>query len=234
MKKVLIVETNTMTYPGTDDPTGLWLGETAEFVDEMQRSGIDVDYMSPKGGFVPLDPRSMKYTNQTIIDVYESEDFFQRGLANTLKPEEVMANVYAAIYYTGGHGVMWDFPDDPKLQKIALRIYDNHGYIVSVCHGIAGLLNIRDSAGRYLIAGKQVTGFTTMEEVLAGKKSVVPFLNQAVAEKRGAIFKKKRFYSEYAIRDERIITGQNPFSVRAVAKLLITELMNRNRIAENA
>lgn len=45
-----------------------------------------------------------------------------------------------------------------------------------------------------------------------------------MAQKRGANFNKKRFYKNYAIQDGRIITGQNPFSVRSVAQLLIQEL----------
>ncbi|WP_338211164.1 type 1 glutamine amidotransferase domain-containing protein [Lactiplantibacillus paraxiangfangensis] len=226
MKKVLLVETNVTRYQGTTDPTGLWLGEAAEFVDEMNQAGIAVDYVSPKGGFVPLDPRSMKYTDDAIMRIYEDPDFIERALKNTLRPDQVTPGDYAAIYYTGGHGVMWDFPDDPNLQRLAMAIYDNGGYISSVCHGIAGLLNLKDAQGKYLIAGKQITGFTTAEERIAGKKSVVPFLNQQVAEAHGAHFMKKRFYSEYAVKDGRVLTGQNPFSVRAVAKLLLNELQH--------
>lgn len=85
MKKVLIVLTNVNHYHGTDDPTGLWLGEAAEFVAVMQAAGIQVDYVSPKGGFVPLDPRSMKYTNQEIMKVYETDDFQRRALRSCLK-----------------------------------------------------------------------------------------------------------------------------------------------------
>lgn len=225
MVKVLVVETNVTRYHGTEEPTGLWLGEATEFVEELQKVGIDVDYVSPKGGFVPLDPRSMKYTDASILAVYETADFQNRALANTLRPDQVQATDYAAIYYTGGHGVMWDFPENAALQKLALAIYNNNGYITSVCHGIAGLLNIQDETGKYLIADKNITGFTTTEEIIAGKKSVVPFLNQEVAKQHGANFQKKRFYSEYAIKDGRIITGQNPFSVRAVATLLIKELL---------
>ncbi|WP_207941527.1 hypothetical protein DOK78_000292 [Enterococcus sp. DIV2402] len=228
MKKVLIVETNVTRYQGTKEPTGLWLGEATEFVEEMQKVGIQVDYVSPKGGFVPLDPRSMKYTDESILSIYESEDFVQRALTNTLKPSQINPEEYIAIYYTGGHGVMWDFPKDTQLQKIALAIYNNKGYLTSVCHGIAGLLDIQDERGKYVISGKNITGFTTTEEIIAGKKSVVPFLNQQVAKKHGANFKKKRFYSEYAVKDGRIITGQNPFSVKAVAKLLINELKLEN------
>lgn len=224
MKKVLIVETNVTRYGQTNDPTGLWLGEAAEFVDELQRANIEFDFVSPKGGFVPLDPRSMKYTDDEIMRIYESQDFVMRGLTNTMMPAEVHPEDYAAIYYTGGHGVMWDFPNDQPLQKIAQTIYQQGGYVTSVCHGIAGLLNLRDADGQYLIAGKKVTGFTTAEEIIAGKKSVVPFLNQQVATSHGAVFQKKRFYKPYAVADGQLITGQNPFSVRPVAKLLIAHL----------
>ncbi|TVT00542.1 type 1 glutamine amidotransferase domain-containing protein [Enterococcus durans] len=102
-------------------------------------------------------------------------------------------------------------------------INENNGYILSVCHGVAGLFNIKDSEGNFLISGKRITGFTKAEEILAGKAKVVPFFNQKVAEERNALFQKKRFYKEFALKDGRIITGQNPFSVRAVAKLYLEE-----------
>ncbi len=110
----------------------------------MQQAQIAVDYVSPNGGFVPLDPRSMKYTDAATMAVYEDSDFINRALKNTLKPSQVDPDDYTAIYYTGGHGVMWDFPDNPELQAIALAIYQHGGYVTSVCHGIAGLLNIKD------------------------------------------------------------------------------------------
>ncbi len=86
------------------------------------------------------------------------------------------------------------------------------------------MLNIKDADNHYLIAGKTVTGFTTAEERIAGKTKIVPFLNQKEVGKRGGNFTKKRFYSEYAVQDGRLLTGHNPFSVRAVAKLLIAEI----------
>lgn len=221
MKKVLIVETNVQKYGDTNDATGLWLGESAEFVDELQKVGWQFDFVSPKGGFVPLDPRSMKYVDAAIMKVYEDPTFIDKALRNTLKPEDVDPSAYDAIYYTGGHGVMWDFPDDPALSQIATEIYTAGGYLTSVCHGIAGLFNVKDGAGQYVIANKKITGFTTSEEVLAGKKKVVPFLNQEMAEQRGAQFVKKHSYQDNVVTDGQLITGQNPFSVRSVAKALI-------------
>ncbi|WP_429974944.1 type 1 glutamine amidotransferase domain-containing protein [Enterococcus sp. DIV0840c] len=226
MKKVLVVETNIQKYAGTNEATGLWLGESAEFLDEVYQQGIDVDFVSPLGGFVPLDPRSMKYIDQAIMNIYLEENFIQNGLIQTKKPAEVNPNDYHAIYFTGGHGVMWDFPDNKELQELALAIYENNGYILSVCHGIAGLLNIKDREGSFLISGKKITGFTKTEEFLAGKMNKVPFFNQTAAKERNAQFKKRRFYKAFALKDGRIITGQNPFSVRAVAKLYLEEVQS--------
>lgn len=223
MKKVLVVLTNSTRYQGTNEATGLWLGEATEFVEDMEGANWAVDYVSPKGGFVPLDPRSMgkRYIDAHSMKIYESKDFQNCALINSLKPSDIDPKNYAAIYYTGGHGVMWDFPNNEKLQQITLNIYQQGGFITSVCHGIAGLLNVKDNSGEYLIKNKKITGFTTSEEILAGKKNIVPFLNEKVAKEHGANFSKKRAYSEYAVQDGQIITGQNPFSAHAVAKLLI-------------
>ncbi|CEF50947.1 type 1 glutamine amidotransferase domain-containing protein [Lactococcus garvieae] len=224
MNKVLIVETNIKRYKNTNEATGLWLGESAEFVDELQKHGIAYDFVSPNGGYVPLDPRSMKYMDEAIWNIYERQDFVERALKKTLKPEEVISQDYRAIYFTSGHGVMWDFPDNPEIKGIAQAIYAHGGYLTSVCHGIAGLLNLKNQEGQYIISGKKITGFTTAEEVLAGKKKIVPFLNEEVAKSRGATWCKKRFYKDFALQDGQLITGQNPFSVRSVAKMLIKEI----------
>ncbi|MGA3677300.1 type 1 glutamine amidotransferase domain-containing protein [Lysinibacillus agricola] len=224
MKKILVVLTNITRYANTTEATGLWIGEATEFVEEVTKSGFEVDYVSPKGGFVPVDPRSMKYADESTFSIYESEDFQNRALRNSMQPSDVNPNDYIAIYYTGGHGVMWDFPNNPELQQISLTIYNNGGYIVSVCHGIAGLLNIKDKNGDYLIRNKKITGFTTTEEILSTKKSIVPFLNKDIAIEHGAIFQKARAFRSFVVQDGNLITGQNPFSTREVAKKLLTNL----------
>lgn len=224
MKRVLVVLTNISTYGSTDDATGLWLGEATEFVAELKKVNIDVDYMSPLGGYVPIDPRSLKYANQEIYAMYRNPEFLTKALKNSLAPTEVNPNDYIAIYYTGGHGVMWDFPDNLQIAKIAEEIYANNGYISSVCHGIAGLFPLSNQDGSAFLAQKKVTGFTTSEEYLSGKFREVPFLNEKIVHEQGGIFMKKRAYKPYAVQDGRLITGQNPFSPKLVAELLIKAL----------
>ncbi|MCB6839496.1 type 1 glutamine amidotransferase domain-containing protein [Weissella viridescens] len=224
MKKVLIVMTNVPSYGDSNAATGLWLGEVTEFVEELEKVGIEVDYTSPKGGYIPIDPRSLKYVDNTIMNYYRSSDFIERALTNSLPANAVDADAYDAIYYSGGHGVMWDFPNNPYLQRISERIYQNGGYITSVCHGIAGLFYLQDEQKQPLIAGRNITGFTNGEELLSGKVNQVPFSNERLAKEKGANFEKKRPYKPFAIQDGQFITGQNPFSPRQVAELLIKNL----------
>ena len=75
MKKILVVETNQTSYGQRAEATGLWLGETTEFVLAVQAAGYQVDYVSPKGGYVPLDPRSMKYADAASLALYRQPAF---------------------------------------------------------------------------------------------------------------------------------------------------------------
>lgn len=222
MKKIAVILTNQEYYGNTDNKTGLFLGEATQFVDEVSKAGYDVDFISPKGGKVPIDPSSLEKDNMDEIDtkIYQSEDFQNRALKNSLKPSEVNFRDYDAIYYSGGHGVLWDFADTKDLQDLAVDIYKNNGYISSVCHGVAGLLNLKVD-GKYIIEGKKINGFTNEEEDMAGKKNLIPYFTEDELIKRGAEFKKGQAFENFAIRDGRFITGQNQNSPRQVAKKLI-------------
>lgn len=224
MKKILIIETNIAKYHNSYRATGLWLGESIHFYDEMVKGGYEVDFVSPKGGYVPIDPHSFKFAKDVDWEWYSNQDFVKNALENTKKPNEINPDDYIAIYYTGGHGVIWDFPENKEIAKIAEKIYQNNGYVTAVCHGVVGLLNIKNTNGEYLIKGKNITGFSNMEEFLNGTRSKVPYLTENELKKRGCNYSKKMPFTEYAIRDGRLITGQNPQSPKQVAKLLLNAL----------
>lgn len=229
--KILVVLTNQSTFGDDPEKTGLWLSEATEFIDVVKAHGYDVDYVSPKGGEVPIDPRSLEAPNinESAKEMMESKDFSERALTHSLKPSDVNPEDYVAIYYTGGHGVMWDFPDDKQLQAIAMKIYDEGNFVTSVCHGVVGLLNIKDDSGNYLIDGKKITGFTNAEEKLSGKSKKVPFKAEDEVIKRGADFENKMPFTNFAIRDGQLITGQNPMSGGSVAEELVNALNSRHK-----
>lgn len=226
MKKMLVALTNVDHFEADGEATGLWLAEATEFVDEVTKAGYQVDYTSPRGGAVPIDPRSMgeKFVKESDLALYKSEDFATRALENSLPAADIDPSEYVAIYFAGGHGVMWDFPNSVELQNAARAIYEADGYVTSVCHGVAGLFNISLSDGSRLIAGKTITGFTDKEELLSGKKGKVPFSNEVEAKQAGATFKKALPFHEHVEVDGHLITGQNPMSGAAVARALLEQL----------
>lgn len=224
MKKILIVMTNTMKYENYNRATGLWLGELVHFYDVINENGYESDFVSPLGGYIPIDPHSLKYTNEIDWKWYTNMNFNNIALSNTKKPEEVNAKDYLAIYFTGGHGVVWDLDKNKTLKSIAEEIYENNGYVTSVCHGAVGLLELRDKNNEYLIKDKKITGFSNLEEKLNRTSSKVPYSTEDELIKRGCEYKSKKPFTEYAIQDGRIITGQNPQSPKLVCELLVKAL----------
>ncbi|MBV4457946.1 type 1 glutamine amidotransferase domain-containing protein [Pseudomonas sp. COR58] len=223
-RKILVVLTSVEKYPNLNRATGLWLGEAVHFVKKVEAAGYTVDYTSPQGGYTPIDPHSLAMAEPVDWAWYHDKAFMNR-LGATLPASQVNAGDYVAIYYAGGHGVIWDFPDNPDLQKLSAAIYENGGYVSSVCHGAVGLLNITLSDGQVLVKDKQVTGFSNEEERLAELDQYVPFLTEDELVKRGARYvKADQPWAAYAVADRRVITGQNPASGGAVADLLLKEL----------
>ncbi|MCY1488298.1 Molecular chaperone Hsp31 and glyoxalase 3 [compost metagenome] len=223
-KKMLVVLTSFPKYPNLARATGLWLGEAVHFVKKVEAAGYQVDYVSPQGGYTPIDPHSLAMAEEVDWEWYQNKAFMDR-LGTTLRPSEVNPDDYVAIYYAGGHGVVWDFPDNQELQAISRRIYEQGGIVSSVCHGAVGLLNIKLSDGSLLIAGKEVTGFSNAEEQLAELDKYVPYLTEDEMVKRGARYTKAAEpWAPFAVADRRVVTGQNPASGGPVAELVLKEL----------
>lgn len=182
--------------------------------------------MSPHGGKSPIEPKSLgRFVADASVLKRKNDPTFMQLLDNTLAPSEVNWQDYDVIYYTGGHGVMWDFLDNPELQEITKNIYERGGIVSSVCHGYCGLLNVRLSNGQYLIKDKNLTGFAWCEEVLAGVAKTVPYNAEQLAKEHGAKYTKKLIpFIPHVVRDGNLITGQNPFSARKTALNVIEAL----------
>jgi len=93
-----------------------------------------------------------------------------------------------------------------------------------VCHAPAALINVKTENGQTLIKGKKITGFSDTEEEAVGLTKVVPFLLEDELTKLGAHYSKGADWASYTQQDGLLITGQNPASSEAVAKLLLKVL----------
>lgn len=229
-RQILVILTNHASYPSRTDTTGLWLTELTHFTDVVEAAGYTTIFASPKGGAAPLDERSLSwlYMDKAASEHLQSAAFRAR-LQNTLPITDIDPSRFSAIYFTGGHGVMWDFPNNPDLRRVAETIYNQGGIVSAVCHGVVGLLDLKDAQGQLIIKGRNITGFSDREELFSGMQSQVPFFLEDRLVSQGARYRKGWLpFTSFAVTDGRLVTGQNPQSPKAVAEAVVAVLSAGN------
>jgi putative intracellular protease/amidase len=227
-KRILFVLT------GNDDlggirKTGFYVPEAAHPWKIFTARGFDVDFVSPKGGQPPMD--GFKADDPDQVAFLENEAV-KAKLEHTLRPEQIDVVRYDTVFYVGGHGTMWDFPENTELQRITASIYEAGGVVSAVCHGPAGLVNIKLSSGAYLVDGKTVAAFTDDEERAVKLEQIVPFMLESRLRERGARIVTAPDFQANVQVDGRLVTGQNPASASALAKALVSVLENTTVAAD--
>lgn len=220
-QKVLFVLTSHEQLGETGESTGFYLSEAAHPWKELHEAGIEVDFMSVRGGMPPVDGFDL---SDPVNKAFWENETVRAKLENSMKPSEIKPEEYDAIHFVGGHGAMWDFPDNEQIAEIAADIYEANGVVTAVCHGPAALVNIKLSNGNYLLEGKKVAAFTNEEEQAKDLQNVVPFLLEDKLEQRGAEHIDAPNWSENVIVSGRLITGQNPASATKLGKELVKKL----------
>lgn len=220
-KKILFVVTSHNQKGDTGETTGYYLSEVTHPWDVLLKAGYEIDFVSPQGGTPPVDALDLK---DPVNKAFWNNKKYRSKMDHSLTPAAVNPADYAAIFYAGGHGAMWDFPDNPTLARITMQIYAQGGIVAAVCHGPAALIGLRLENGRYLIQGKEITAFTNEEEQAKKLDHVVPFLLEDALTKHGAKFKKSGLWQARVCVDQRIITGQNPQSARGVGEAIARAL----------
>ncbi|WP_164711914.1 type 1 glutamine amidotransferase domain-containing protein [Staphylococcus debuckii] len=227
VKKVLIVNTSTDHFADSDVPTGLWLGELVHFYDLLHQNHVQIDIVNTKGGLTPIDPVSTsRFMLDKLTKKYLNDDTFMTLLKNSPSIKEVAPTDYNAVYFTGGHGVMYDFPGNPDIQRVIAAVRENGGVVSAVCHGICAFLDFKGRDGRYYVDGKRLTGFSNIEEKLANRKKLVPFMLETKLKNEAADYSRGFLpFRPYVVQDGHLVTGQNPQSPKGVAEKVL-ELLN--------
>jgi putative intracellular protease/amidase len=220
--KILIVLTSHDQLGGTGKKTGFWLEEFAAPYYVLKDAGATITLASPKGGQPPLDPKSDLPENLTgSTKRFRADKPAQAELANTKKLADVSANDFDAVFYPGGHGTMWDMPDNATSIALIEAFVKAGKPVGAVCHAPAALVNVRGKGGQYLVKGKRVTGFTNTEEQAVGLTAVVPFLLEDRLKERGGVYRKGANWASYVEVDGKLVTGQNPASSGPAAEELL-------------
>jgi putative intracellular protease/amidase/sugar lactone lactonase YvrE len=220
MSSVLIVTTSHDYFEGDNlHPTGVWMEEFALPYLELAGHGVEMTIASPKGGAMPIDPRS--------LPTPEQEKAWQRAIAasqQTIKLAEVTSTEFDAIFLPGGHGPMFDLPENPDLQRLLREFHEAGKIIAAVCHGPVGLVGATLADGTPLVKDRVLTAYTYAEEIAAKLDQDVPFILEQRLRELGAIFVAHENKSDHVERDANLITGQNPNSSASIARALLTAL----------
>jgi putative intracellular protease/amidase len=224
-KKILMVLTSHDTLGDTGEKTGFWSEEFAAPYYAFLDAGVGLTLASPKGGQPPLDPKSSEAGFQTEDTARFNSDVAAKAvLANTAKLSEVNAADFDGVFYPGGHGPMWDLVNDAQSISLIEAFWASDKVVSTVCHASIALANAKDTNGEYIVKGRNVTGFTNTEEAAVGLTDVVPLLVEDTLSDRGGLFSKIEDWASNAQIDGNLITGQNPASSTAVAKLVLETL----------
>lgn len=235
-KRVLIITTSHDRMGETGKKTGLWLEELSTPYYALKDAGLDVTLASIRGGEIPFDPGSVPAPGrggeepsggeeipESVRRFLADEDAMR--LARTSASVDQLAGIgFDALFMPGGHGTMWDYPGNARLAELIATAEEDGKVVAAVCHGPACLTGVTMRRGRPLVEGRRVTGFTNAEEEAVGLAGVVPFLLENRLRDLGARFESGGLWQPFAVRDGRLITGQNPQSSALVARHMIEAL----------
>jgi putative intracellular protease/amidase len=220
--KILAVVTSTSRIG--NKKTGYELTELARAYYVFQSNGYEVDIASPLGGKSPaiLDDDDMGEFDYAFLNDANAIN----KIDNTIPLAEIHEDQYQAIYFVGGKGAMLDFPNNPSIHKLVVAFHQQSKPIIAVCHGPAALTQIKLSDGSALVNQKRISAFTNEEELflIRNARELFPFLLEDELRKQGAIIERGPRYLQQISHHDNLITGQNPWSVWAMADASIQQL----------
>ena len=225
-RRILMIVTSNARMGDTGKATGLWAEELAVPYYRFADAGLQVDLASPLGGPTPIDAGSLKPRgqNEPMVERLLADEAVQAKMRQTTKVADVDATTYDAVFFPGGHGTMWDLPNDAGVKRAVESAFASGRVIASVCHGAAGLVSAQGTDGQPLVKGRRINSFTDAEEAQAGLTSVVPFLLESRLRQLGAQFEGAPNWHAFSVRDGQFITGQNPQSSERVANDVLDAL----------
>jgi putative intracellular protease/amidase len=231
-KKVLIVVAN----PTTNQlgwPVGFWAAELTHPYFELTERGVQVTIASPNGGKVEADalsdPRDeSKWSSEDLISMgFFNTPELVAQLENTPAIGDVDPDQFDAIMIAGGQAPMTSYREDERVHHAVRTFYEAEKPVAVYCHGVAALVDLKLSDGSYLVTGKTVTGFSDVEEDYSDQAAgvqIMPWRLQPALQARGANYVSAGLFKAFAIRDGRLVTGQQQYSGRKVAEMVIAML----------
>nr|KAG5696018.1 hypothetical protein BaRGS_013924 [Batillaria attramentaria] len=221
-RKVLVVLTSHGQLGTTGKPTGWYLPEVAHPYYVFKAAGYSITFISPKGGKAPMDPGSGEaFKDDPICQQFLADKEVMNQINNTLTAAQVSASDFDVVFYAGGHGPMYDLPDNSAIAALATQVYEKGGILSAVCHGTVGFVPVKLSNGDSVLKGQAVTSFSNSEEEAVNLTEAMPFLLETRLKKLGANYTAAPNFQPHVVVSGRLVTGQNPASATGTAESVV-------------
>lgn len=232
-ERVLFILSDAHFHGRSDLPAGASFSEIVKAYRTFKQAGFTVDFISPGGGAIPL---AYIDTSDPLHKQYLYDHDFMQALKHSKTAAQLKAADYQAVHYIGGSNAVYAVADDPAIAQLVMDIYQNHqGVISAVCHGIAGLVPLKTQDGRFLVAGKKVTGYPEeFEQQDAEYFKHFPLLLKKTITQQGGQFNVGPRNQAFIEIDGRLVTGQNHLSSEGVAKAVIALLEQKRQTTQSA
>lgn len=229
--------------------TGYYLNEFGVPADQLLKAGYKLVLVTPKGNAPRVDQRSIdpSYFAGDAVEMRRIEKVVQGlpGIDDTLSVKEVLAGDlgrYAGLFIPGGHAPLIDLANNPDVGALLRHFHQAGKPTAAICHGPIALLSAqRDPAGYqsalargekptandWLYKGYKMTIFSDPEEqVFEGslKDQRLLFYPANAMATAGGEMGYAKAWQPHVVVDRELITGQNPFSDKALAKALLDKL----------
>ncbi|WP_435347214.1 type 1 glutamine amidotransferase domain-containing protein [Haloarchaeobius sp. HRN-SO-5] len=213
---------------------GYWAEECIEPLATLTEAGVDVEVATPNGDPPVVDERSLDPERvgeefaEHARDVIENDD--------RLNDPEPLATVaaadYDAVVFPGGHGTVWDINQDRHARTLLSEtVAGDDGVALVVCHAVGLLGFAHDEDGRYVVSGRNVTGFPNeWEEGIVDENDVLPdgrklpYWVQDEVVAAGGEWDAELDQDTSVKVDGDLVTGRGPGSSTAAAETLLSEL----------
>ena len=212
-RRALVITTSHDRLDPLDKKTGVYASELTVPYLAFRDAGMQVDIASIQGGPVPLEPISLRWPLATPQDRrFMADEAARKALDRSLKVDDIDFTDYALVFLAGGWGAAYDLGQSAVLGEQISRAWAAGAVVGGICHGPLGLLQARDTDGRPLVSGRQLTSVTDKQIRELGI-TATPLHPETALREAGARFEGRTawrdIFASHVAEDGRLVTGQN-------------------------
>lgn len=246
---LLSSESEMQLQEGKTISTGYYLNEFGVPADAFIQAGYELVLATPKGNAPVVDQKSVSidYFGGSAAEMQRIKEVIAAlpDINDTLSLSEILDGglaQYKAVFIPGGHAPLIDLANNPEVGEILSHFNANAKPTAAICHGPIALLSAQQNstafqqglieqtdpkATDWIYAGYKMTIFSNSEEAvfegsLDGKK--LQYYPGQAMQQAGGNMQYSADWTSNVVIDRELITGQNPFSDKALAAAVLKQL----------